>query len=90
VDNAGQVGLLDITNDDLAFHGFPVEADSLDCYTMSAGSERWYFIRLRSASAAAGDSSAPPIAPPVVIDTLPDHERRRFNRKFDFTGYQSP
>jgi hypothetical protein len=88
VDNAGQVGLLEVTTDDLAFHSFPADLQPLDCYTMSSGSARWFFIRLQSASTELTAPVATPIEPPVVIGTLPDHERRRFNHKFDFTGYQ--
>jgi len=88
VDNVGQVGLLDVTNAELAFFGLPTDATPLDIYSQTSGTTQWFFIRLRSATPDATTAAASPDDSPVVITSLPDSERRRFNRKFDFTGYQ--
>ena len=88
VDNVGQVGLLDVTNEDLAFLGLPADATPLDIYSQTSGTTQWFFIRLRSVTTDATTTAVVPNDTPVIITSLPDSERRRFNRKFDFTGYQ--
>ncbi|MBI5759184.1 MAG: hypothetical protein HZA46_11765 [Planctomycetales bacterium] len=88
VDNVGQVGLLDVTNEELAFLGLPTDVTSLDIYSQTSGTTQWYFIRLKSAATGATTVAVESNDVPVVITNLPDTERRRFNRKFDFTGYR--
>lgn len=88
VDNVGQVGLLDVTNEELAFLGLPTDVTPLDLYSQASGTSQWFFIRLRSATTDATTTAIGPNDAPVVVTTLPDSERRRFNRKFDFTGYR--
>lgn len=88
VDDVGQVGVLEVTNDDLAFFGLPTDFPRLDFHTRSTGTGTWYFIRLRSATSDVTTAVMTPDETPVTIGSLPYSERRRFNRKFDFTGYQ--
>lgn len=88
VDNVGQVGLLDVTNEELAFLGLPTDPPPLNFYSQTSGATQWYFIRLRSATTDASTAAVDSNEVPVVITSLPESERRRFNRKFDFTGYQ--
>jgi hypothetical protein len=88
VDNLGQVGLLDVTNEELAFLGLPTDANPLDIYSQTSGAMQWFFIRLRSDTTGTSNAAVDSNDVRMVITSLPDSERRRFNRKFDFTGYQ--
>jgi hypothetical protein len=89
VDETGRVARLELT----APSPVPAadsQAGPADFQTVTVDSRRWYFIRLQLADSQAKNASeVGAAAVPAVSDSAPI-QTACANRKFDFTGYESP
>jgi hypothetical protein len=83
VNDAGRIAHLTVRNDANAAGDSLIPGAETELFVVTVGQERWYFIRLRNASAPAGLQAERDSSPYITSPT-------RANRKFDFTGYEAP
>jgi hypothetical protein len=89
-DNTGRVARLEITAPVATAQDARGPVVESELYLTTAGSSRWYFIRLHDLSIAALPSMPVPDQPAVDLVAQSDTGEERplcTNKKFDFTGY---